>query len=167
MNVELTIQEMYDQYPTLFKDRADCMNHLFCTIGNGMEWQNGELVTIDEGCRTEEEIRDLKSHLVKGKAFQHNKLSLLDELIYYGIFKSRKDIPDHVLERHLDDQYHRLPRAKRWYFATKQALLGIETTDFSEDFAFLFNYPEDIKHDWLLAIEECRRMIEEDGYTLP
>ena len=38
MNVELTIQSMFDDYPTLFKDRADCLNHLFCVIGNGYEW---------------------------------------------------------------------------------------------------------------------------------
>ena len=45
MNVELTIQEMYNEYPTLFVDRVDALNHLFCTIGNGYDWKNGELVS--------------------------------------------------------------------------------------------------------------------------
>lgn len=175
MNVELTIQEMYDEYPDLFKDRADCMNQLFCTIGNGMQWRNGELVTIDDGYRTGEEIETLESHLVEGKAFQHNKLTVQDVLLYFGIYKTREEIPDALRERFPDDRYHRYLRAERWYFAKEAILLnrvhlqkiGGTAPCPSEDYAFLLNYPEDIKPDWLQAIEECRSMIQEDGYTLP
>ena len=44
MNVELTIQDCFDNYPGLFKERVDVLNHLFCVIGNGYDWKNGELV---------------------------------------------------------------------------------------------------------------------------
>jgi hypothetical protein len=30
----------------------------------------------------------------------------------------------------------------------------------------LFNYPDDIKQDWLDAIEECKQMLIEDGYDV-
>lgn len=35
---------MFDNNPTIFKERTDCLNHLFCVIGNGYFWKNGELV---------------------------------------------------------------------------------------------------------------------------
>ena len=67
MNVELTIQHMYDNYPCLFKERADCLDHLFCGIGNGYDWVNGELVCYN---LSEAEIKALEAHLINGKAFQ-------------------------------------------------------------------------------------------------
>ena len=48
MTVELTMQAMYDHFPGLFKERADCLNHLFCTTGNGYDWIDGELVDLEE-----------------------------------------------------------------------------------------------------------------------
>lgn len=45
MKVEDTIQYLYDNHPSLFQERWQCLNHLFCVIGNGYEWENGELVT--------------------------------------------------------------------------------------------------------------------------
>ena len=44
MNVEITIQYLFDNYPGIFKERADCLNQLFCSIGNGFYWQDGELI---------------------------------------------------------------------------------------------------------------------------
>lgn len=175
MNVELTIQAMYDDFPCLFKERADCLNQLFCTIGNGYAWYNGELVEDVCGCCYwhPAEISELESHLVDGVAFQHNKLSLRDEAIYYA--KERGETVDPSDERFLrlpDDVYHKEPRKARWYFAVKKNVLERRfkrdyDVDFCERFAYLFNYPDDIKPDWKLAIEECRRMIEEDGYFIP
>ena len=44
MTVETTLQNMFDEYPNLFSTRADCLDHLFCTIGDGYEWVHGQLV---------------------------------------------------------------------------------------------------------------------------
>ena len=44
MKLEETIQKMYDFYPSLFTERWQCLNHLFCVIGNGYRWENGELI---------------------------------------------------------------------------------------------------------------------------
>lgn len=183
MNVELTIQDCFDNYPGLFKERADVLNHLFCVIGNGYEWENGELV--DNYMPTNSEIKDLESHLVDGKAFQHNKLSLRAESQLYeqerianGWYEEYlKRYPDEDIE-HLksirqktiaklpDDEYYQEPnRMKRWYFYIN--IPGKEYVDFHENFAFLFNYPDDIKPDWKAAIEECRKLLIEDGFELP
>ncbi len=48
MTVETTIQRMFDRYPDLFSDRKECLNHLFCVIGNGYEWKRGQIVECGE-----------------------------------------------------------------------------------------------------------------------
>jgi hypothetical protein len=46
---ETTIRRSLWRYPSLFANRADVLYHLFCIIGNGYDWVNGELVGIDHG----------------------------------------------------------------------------------------------------------------------
>lgn len=102
MIVELTIQEMFDDYPTLFKERADCLNHLFCTIGNGYHWENGEL--IDDSYELSQSKKDvLTSKLINGKAYQHNKLSLRAESQYYENERIAKGWYEDWRERHPND----------------------------------------------------------------
>lgn len=179
MNVELTIQDMFDEYPTLFKERADCLNHLFCAIGNGYEWVNGELVEIPE--TPTEWANELASRLVDGKAFQHNKLSLRGEHLYYRRMRESGQLPDPLsdlpeadrkrlaeidrrnTEKLPDDVYHRRPRKERWYFWN----WFTGKIDYCTEYAALFNLPPDIKPDWKAAAEECRAMLREDGYVLP
>ena len=182
MNVELTIQDCFDNYPSLFKERADVLNHLFCTIGNGYDWVNGELVEYEP---SEGKDKILKARLVDGKAFQHNKLSLRaesklyeDERIAEGWYEEwHRRYPDDDIEKMKsvrqktisklpDDVYYKEPlRKKRWYFYVN--IPGREYIDFCENFAFLFNYPDNIKPDWKDAIEECRGLLIEDGFELP
>ena len=172
MNLELTIQSMFDEYPSLFKERSDCLNQLFCVIGNGYEWVNGELVDGDDAY-TDIELAELASHLVNGKAFQHNKMSLRDEAAYYleqnvldrlgsvELSAEAQAVVDKYKSDHLaqypDDVYHKRERSQRWYFY----LAGYCT-----DYAKLFNYPADIKPDWLAGLEECKTMLREDGYDI-
>ena len=168
MQFEITLQAMFDFYPTLFKDRSDCLNHLFCTIGNGYKWVNGELVSRDDKY-TSADLDKLKSHLVNGKAYQHNKMSLKDEAIYYlkqNILDKIEDkqlspeaqtILDRYVAEHLaeypDDVYHRKPRAQRWYL------------EYCTEYAKLFDCPADIKPDWQAGLEECKAMLREDGFN--
>ena len=166
MNVELTIQSMFDYYPTLFKERADCLDHLFVVIGNGYKWKNGELVSSDDKY-TSADKKTLKAHLVDGKAFQHNLLSVRQEHIYYYNLRKAEGKPDlfadictpeEIEEMHQrrvaslpDNVYHTRPRRERWY-CHRVDQEGREYINFSKDYAKLFNYPEDIKPDWRAAI---------------
>ena len=178
MNVEITIQYLFDNYPGIFKERADCLNQLFCSIGNGFYWQDGELIWKEI---SDEEINTLNKKLVDGKAFQYNKLSLRQEAIYYYIRRAQKlgkDIPENPMdmfdkldkeyfESLPDDQYYDHPeRYKRWSFYHTQAVEG-KNVEFNERFAYLFNYPNDIKPDWFAALNECREMLIQDGFDLP
>ena len=182
MNVELTIQDCFDNYPGLFKERVDVLNHLFCVIGNGYDWKNGELV---DNVTTRDEKKALKAHLVNGKAFQHNKLSLRAESQLYEQERIENGWYEDYLRRYPDEDiehlkavrqktiaklpddvyYHEPDRKKRWYFYIN--IPGREYIDYHENFAYLFNYPDDIKPDWKAAIEECRQLLIEDGFELP
>ena len=179
MNVELTIQAMYDYYPTLFKERADCLNQLFVVLGSGYKWRNGELISSDDRYK-KEEIEILKSHLVDGKAFQHNKFSLRDETIYYD--KLRKEDPyykdplksiytdeeiEEMHQRHInslpDDVYYKEPlRRHRWYCCQTWPD-GKEHIQWCEEYIPLLNIPEDIKPDWLEALNETKALLIENG----
>lgn len=44
MRAEDTLQFMMDFQGDLFYDRQKCLDQLFCTIGNGYSWVDGELV---------------------------------------------------------------------------------------------------------------------------
>ena len=102
MNVELTIQEMFDDFPTLFKERADCLNHLFCAIGNGFEWVDGELVDTFDGVASER-IATLSARLIDGKAHQYNKLSLRAEARIYESERLSNGWYDEWSARHPSD----------------------------------------------------------------
>lgn len=173
MNVELTIQEMFDNYPTLFKERSDCLNQLFCTIGNGYEWFDGELVSNPDAFP--DDVRSvIESHLVNEKAFQHNKMSLRAEALEYHRRRLENDsrtndlinrkFDEEYFNNIPDDVYHKHPRRKRWYFYIN--IPGEERIDYYKDYAFLWNYPANIKPDWLAAIEECKALLREDGFDV-
>ena len=179
MNVEITIQYLFDNFPCIFKERADCLNQLFCSIGNGFYWQNGELIWKEI---SDEEVNALSKKLIDGKAFQYNKLSLRQESIYYFIRRAKKlekQIPENPMdmfdtldkeyfESLPDDKYYDVPeRYKRWSFYNRRAGSSKNIDEITKRFAYLFNYPNDIKPDWLDALNECKAMLIEDGYTLP
>ena len=179
MTLELTIQDMFDNYPTLFKERADCLNLLFCVIGNRYRWLDGEL--CDGFPVFAKKTEYLTPRLVDGKAHQYRKLSLREEArlreekqIAEGWYECYPDeCAEHLKKIHAktiaelpDDVFYYIPeRAKRWYFYYE--IPGGSYIDFGEDFAYLFNYPDDIKPDWKAGIEECRQLLIEDGYELP
>ena len=53
MKAENQLQYLMDFYGDLFYSRELCLDHLFCVIGNGFEWRDGELVDLDEDERIE------------------------------------------------------------------------------------------------------------------
>lgn len=54
MKLEEQIQYMFDKYPMLFQERKHCLDHLFCVIGNGYDWINGELISMHHVNRDED-----------------------------------------------------------------------------------------------------------------
>ena len=48
MRAEDTLQYMADFYSDIFPTRKHCLDFLFCVVGNGYEWVNGELISEDD-----------------------------------------------------------------------------------------------------------------------
>ena len=168
MTLELTMQSMYDAYPALYKERADCLNQLFCVLGNGYGWHGGELVDAPcHGDRDHEpperaELARLKSLLVDGKAFQHKILTEKQETLLGAEVLGVPVNPDR-LARCRDVPRPRRPRKDRWYFRTKTSQDATWTVELYRDYVPLWNVPADVRPDWLAGIAECKAMLLEDG----
>ena len=147
MTCEETIQSLFDHFPTLFKDRSDALNHLFCVIGNGYRWENGALVS-DQDMPPVNPLKD-------GKAFQYNLLSLRETA--RQLVGNKRD--ESYFLSIPDDKYHRHPRKERWYFYHG----GVDNC---RPYALMFQRPENINPDWNEALTECIALLREDGYQI-
>ena len=145
MTLEQQIQTMYEKYPDLFQTRKQCLDHLFCVVGNGYEWHNGELVHYD--CVNEtwdnEFIYELDEN---GKSKEPMKF---DEW-----FEATTKILKEMLEIFPnDDNIKNSIEKYQWYPLSKK-------------YSYLYNYPKDIKKDWLKGIEETKQLLKEDGVEI-
>lgn len=136
MTLEETIQEMYNKYPILFQERRDCLNHLFCVIGNGYEWENGELISCDRkiykynSYKDEYEFDYIDNTPVKLKG--GNKATQTIKSIEYDmIYKDCKF---------------------EWYPIC--------------EYSKIVDFPSNIKQDWLDGINETRELLMNDGIKI-
>lgn len=137
MRAEDTLQYMADFYPDLFPTRKHCLDHLFCVIGNGFEWVNGELV--DDDNKYEKRYK-LRKPIKKAEFWREETWNQMNKFYndLYGLDEKRK----------IPMQYN-----FEWYPLSKK-------------YSALFTYPEDIKDDWKELLEECKQMLIADGIDL-
>lgn len=137
MNAEKYLQFMMDFYE--YASRQKCLDQLFCVIGNGYHWENGNLM---EDCPDERASRwVLTEDIVHAEPS-----SLVVEL---------QEIKDNVLKvRYGDEKYEQMKKKEKWY-------------QISEKYSYICNYPEDIQPDWLALINECKEMLKADGIEVP
>ncbi len=136
MTAENTLQWMMDFYSDLFPTRQRCLDHLFCTIGNGYEWVNGELVCEDYLSKRYE----MKEQIVRAKS------------LHEDLYKQREKVELELAK--INPDYKPNPQyAHHWYPLYKE-------------YAFLYNYPSDIKPDWLKLLNECKEMLVADGIEI-
>lgn len=137
MRAEDTLQYMADFYPKIFPTRKHCLDHLFCVIGNGYEWVNGELV--DDDSKYEKRYKLRKP--IKNAEFEHE--------VYWN------QMNEFYKKLYNIDEKQKIPMEYNfeWYPLSKK-------------YSKLFTYPEDIKDDWMALLEECRQMLIADGIDL-
>lgn len=136
MRAEDTLQYMADFYPDIFPTRKHCLNQLFCVIGNGYEWINGELV--DKDSKYEKRYK-LRKSITKAE-FPNEERWLHDRQFYIVLHEGE--------EGKIPWKY-----SFNWY-------------PLSKNYSKLYNYPEDITDDWMVLLEECRQMLITDGITI-
>lgn len=141
MKAEETLQVMADFYPTLFQTRQQALNHLFCTIGNGYHWENGELVDGNTRDNIEGKyklITDIE------KAYFRNEKMINNFEEFHKNFT--KDLDEKTKEK-LNTVIELTPL--KWYPLS--------------EYSYIFDYPDDIKPDWKLLLEECKELLKADG----
>lgn len=140
MKAEDTLQKLLDFYPEIFPTRKHALDHLFCTIGNGFEWKDGELISDDELFEDNDCLWNrysLNYHIKYAKG--------VNEDLYWASVKLHKDIKEL-------DSTHKIPLKYQfeWY-------------ELSKKYSYLYNYPENIKDDWMKILEETKEYLKEDG----
>lgn len=137
MRAEDTLQYMADFYPDIFPTRKHCLDHLFCVIGNGYEWVNGELV--DDDNKYEKRYK-LRKPIKKAEFWREEHWYQMNE--FYNDLRGLDE------KQKIPMQYN-----FEWYPLSKK-------------YSALFTYPEDIKDDWKALLEECKQMLIADGIDL-
>lgn len=175
MKFEETIQYLFDNYPSIYQERWEVLNQLFCVIGNGYEWKNGELVYYDE--------EDLKVYPIildeNGKAklredkIKEKALEYFEEFKVKNIKERQKWIKKGLEDEDLEDMYplneDKLMK-KAMDFATGNSLRKLKMMSSEIKFyplsehSAIFTIPDDIKHDWIEGVEEVVKLILEHGH---
>lgn len=137
MKAEATLQYMSDFYPRIFPTRKHALNQLFCVLGNGMEWVNGELINKDSKYLKRYKMIEEIERAEFPDENQWNEMHDFYVDLYESCDKNEK-IP-------IEYQFE-------WY--------PLCTGNHGSK---LYNYPEDIKPDWKALIEECKELLRKDG----
>lgn len=135
MRPEDTMQFMMDFYPDIFPTRKHCLNHLFCVIGNGYEWINGELVNKDDTFERRYKIVE-----------SMNKAKPRDEDFYNNMLRLENELKEVMGEDYkINHKY-----SFEWYPLCKE-------------YSKLYTYPENITDDWMELLNECKEMLIKDA----
>lgn len=138
MRAEETLQFMMDFYPELYPTRKHCLNHLFCSIGNGYDWRKGDLV--DRDCEFSKRYRLVETI---------EKARPRNEEYYQARLEMEKEI-----KKQKGDSYQ---------ITSLNVKYNFEWNTPSKDYSYLYHYPQNIKEDWLALLKECEQMLIEDG----
>jgi hypothetical protein len=151
MTLEMTIQASFDLFPDLFQHREQVLDNLFCTIGNGYDWIDGELVEV---CSDLDPVNPLGPD---GKAKQYKVLTVREH---------RLDMRQFLIDTYNTTQDHWKQRLDELLEPTDRDDEPEYPTTFSSPiyplcrrFSYMFNYPEDIKPDWLDGINEMYEIL--------
>ncbi|NBI93096.1 hypothetical protein [Parablautia muri] len=136
MRAEDTLQFMADFYPSIFPTRKHCLNHLFCTIGNGYRWVKGELVEDDDK-------KYNRYRLVKPV----RKAEFEDERDWWVRYRFELEMHEETGKRINPD----------YFFEWSQP---------SREYSYIYHFPKNIRPDWKALLEECRQMLKEDGVEI-
>lgn len=128
---------MADFYPDIFPTRKHALDHLFCVIGNGYKWINGELVYEDGKY---ENRYKLCEHIERAE-FSNEDLWYESYKFFHELYK--------------DEDKNKIPYEYQW---------GWYPLD--KKYSKLYTYPEDIKPDWKSLLEECKQLLIEDGIEI-
>lgn len=147
MTVKNTIKACIFTYPLLFKTKFDVFEHLFLVCGNGYEWKDGQLVSLDKNILSKTEgLKHICENFQKDISIVNHIENDLAENIFIKakvdmLIDKLKTIADFNIDEDNIEQYLNEHKNKKLYPA-------------SFSFCVLKDVSEDIADDWRQAIIE-------------
>ena len=140
MDLEDEIRYLITHYPDLFPSRSHALNQMFCVIGNGYEWEDGELVRSVAQDKTEpfDPIKDFMEMLESDRR-------------NYGD-------SDPAFRRHLvrRAQAHLQKLREQLHFADDRCKVGFPCKWYElSEYSRATLVPDDVKPEWLAATREA------------
>lgn len=165
MTAEQTVKHSLMFYPSITYNKMSAYNHLFATIGNGYEWVDGELVSMDNPSYSKDDYDMLKLAIC-----HHLESRLSDyELLHVRLDFVRELLTDYIkgtLEweaKYNDMEYyfgeHNYVRADKYVernpfkMSDRRHWLLIPPTILSQ-YTAIAKMPEYVNDDWMAAIDE-------------
>lgn len=160
MKPERTLQKMYDEYPQLFPTRQQALDHLFCVIGNGYEWKDGELVYYKELYYYDSELdevveipfeNDNEPDIVSKSPITDDEY----EIEHQKWIEERVDLKCRLNKRITREEALKvtLENCHKWY-------------PISKNHSYICNLPDDITPEWRALAEECKELLRKDGIEI-
>lgn len=146
MKLEQTIQMMFDEHPSLFQHRWEALVYMFLYTGTGYDWVDGELVDFYGSGKFSGILSE------DGKAVQRKKDDILDSVMKsYREMGMDEELIASMMERVKNNTSDRHK----------------ETPALSDMLIFggcpLYDYPENVKPDWVAGMEEARQILVKAG----
>ncbi len=167
MKVKDTVKSCLLNYPTLFDCRINVFIHLFACIGNGYEWENGELVHLRYKGQEKESFKmkysDLNEKIKKHKKELESEPEYLHKLtkswIVEAEFQKQK-------RKFIAKNIDLISESINVYLKNEYEIYGgyyVENPCYN--YAFTFNYPDNITEDWGNAIQEFAKFWRHRMYS--
>lgn len=165
MDFETTLKSCLMEYPSIFPNALSVYDHLFCTIGNGYEWENGQLVDGKDKAITIEE------------AVVKQIQDLIDDPIErFTVFE---DFDFGTAKKILNAHYKRIIKYVKMIFDTDNRMKDFSFDVIDEEFiskvfddkcklyplskySHICNIPDDVQYDWLMAAKKMYDIIIEN-----
>ena len=141
MRAENQLQWMMDLYPSQFPTRRHCLNYLFCVVGNGFQWVNGELVDLNDPMASR-------------------------YTMIVTVVQAKGAYEDDWYRNSLVEVLRTISRMSEFDPSVKMRRHNFKWVIPSVKYSRLFDPPTDIRPDWLAILEECKNLMREDGVQL-
>lgn len=155
-------------YPTIYTNALEVYNHLFCVIGNGYDWVDGELISTGSRCEKydgyitvkdavlgfleEELVVDWQNDISVTRDFA--KLYTSPEEIAKYVARHNKSVIEDVKKIfNVDERIND--------FSIPKTIVGEFKFYPLSTYSAICNIPDDIKPDWLNAAKKMIDLMEE------
>ncbi len=148
------IADSIRRYPTLYRCRTDVLEHWFCVIGNGMEWQDGQLVSIfdEPPLRTVEQLVAENTKWMRERLEEDDNEMDASTLARYRVMIQQESTRirftvENASDIALVEWSHNTPTRLRDSFSAKSIYPLCAYSRMSQ-------VPDDVDPEWLAAVRE-------------